>query len=140
MPDVVRDGETGYLMESDDTSEIGDDISRILDRDDLEKVRTCVRELVEVEYSLSAAVGRFCRILRSVHWRPNLAIEIEGKLECFGLVQEQRTIGKWLTHRGTVINYDRWYRDEYPDEINRGWVGESEYTRCQSLRYLLLSY
>lgn len=66
VPDVVRDGETGFLAASRDPAEIAAAVAGILDRDDLADVSARGRELVEEEYSFEAAVGRYRRILSAV--------------------------------------------------------------------------
>jgi glycosyltransferase involved in cell wall biosynthesis len=66
VPDLVREGETGFLMDSTDPDEIAADIEAILDRDDLETVSEEARSLVETEYSFEAAVRRWRGILEDV--------------------------------------------------------------------------
>lgn len=63
VPDVVRDGETGFLMESRDPGDVAHDIAGFLERDDLARVSDRGRELIEEEYSFEAAVARYRSIL-----------------------------------------------------------------------------
>ena len=63
VPDVVRPGETGFLMESRNPAAISSDIERILSRDDLERISANGRALIEREYSFDAAVDRYRDIL-----------------------------------------------------------------------------
>lgn len=63
VPDVVRDGETGFLMGETEATAIRDDISAILDRPDLADVSAEGRELIRDEYSFEAAVERYRSIL-----------------------------------------------------------------------------
>ena len=66
IPDVVRPGETGFLMQSRNPAEIHRDLEEILSRNDLQNVSTNCRTLAEQEYSHAAAVDRYRSILRSV--------------------------------------------------------------------------
>ena len=66
VPDVVRDGETGFLMQSVDPDAIAAGITEILDRPDPVTISDQGRDLVETEYSFEAAVQRYERILRTV--------------------------------------------------------------------------
>lgn len=61
--DVVREGETGFLMEQTDPESIVDDLKRILSNDDLNKIGANGRKMVESEYSFDAAVERYREIL-----------------------------------------------------------------------------
>lgn len=63
VPDVVRDGETGFLLDDVDPDAITRDIETILDRDDLVAISQGARELVTDEYSFEAAVDRYRGIL-----------------------------------------------------------------------------
>jgi len=63
VPDVVREGETGFLMDGTDAGEIRRDIGGILGRDDLAAVSANGRQLVEEEYSFEAATARYADIL-----------------------------------------------------------------------------
>lgn len=66
VPDVVRHGETGFLMRSRDPETIRRDVESILGRDDLRDVSANGRALAEREYSRAAAVERYRSILRDV--------------------------------------------------------------------------
>ena len=63
VPDVVREGETGFLMESREPSDIAMGIKVALARDDLGDVSHRGRSLIESEYSFEAAVERYRDIL-----------------------------------------------------------------------------
>mgnify|MGYP000076638727 CR=1 FL=1 len=67
VPDVVREGETGFLMDSTDPADIRRELLEILDRDDLATVSATGRELIESEYSFEAAQERYRTILQRVH-------------------------------------------------------------------------
>jgi len=66
VPDVVREGETGFLMEHREPDRIVADIEAILDRDDLTAVSQRARDLAVSEYSFEAAVERYTELLESV--------------------------------------------------------------------------
>lgn len=63
VPDVVRDCETGFLMDETNPEDIREDIVAILARDDLVELSTNGRELIEDDYSFKAAVARYKAIL-----------------------------------------------------------------------------
>jgi len=63
VPDVVREGETGFHMDSTDPGEIRRDVLDILDRDDLVAVSANGRRLIEDEYDFDAATARYRAIL-----------------------------------------------------------------------------
>jgi glycosyltransferase involved in cell wall biosynthesis len=66
IPDVVRDGETGFLMRETEADAIADGIEEILRRENLPTVSRNGRELVEATYSFEAAVDRYEAILSGV--------------------------------------------------------------------------
>jgi glycosyltransferase involved in cell wall biosynthesis len=66
IPDVVREGETGFLMTSTDPREIAERVQTILGRDDLEEISSTGRQLVEDEYSFEATVERYRMILNDI--------------------------------------------------------------------------
>lgn len=63
IPDVVREGETGFLMEERSPERIAADIERILDRDDLPEISQNCREFAVEHYSFDASVERFRTLL-----------------------------------------------------------------------------
>jgi glycosyltransferase involved in cell wall biosynthesis len=63
VPDVVREGETGFLMDDADGAAIAAEIEDILGRDDLSAVSRNGRQLIEEEYSFEGAVQRWRGIL-----------------------------------------------------------------------------
>jgi glycosyltransferase involved in cell wall biosynthesis len=69
IPDVVRENETGFLINDVDSDRMADEVEAILRRDDLEKISQNARELVEEQYSFEAAVRRYEEILRSIEDR-----------------------------------------------------------------------
>ncbi|WP_436924262.1 glycosyltransferase family 4 protein [Halosimplex amylolyticum] len=66
VPDVVRDGETGFLMESTEPDDIRRELLAILDREDLPAISENGRALIEDEYSFDAATRRYRDILQRV--------------------------------------------------------------------------
>ncbi|MFC7020997.1 MULTISPECIES: glycosyltransferase family 4 protein [Haloarcula] len=66
VPDVVRDGETGFHIDSRDPAALCAGIKAIFGRDDLSEVSANGRELIESEYSFEAACGRYREILAVV--------------------------------------------------------------------------
>ena len=66
LPDVVRDGETGFLTDAVEAERLTATITAILSRDDLGEISTAGRSLVESEYSFAAAVCRYDRILEDI--------------------------------------------------------------------------
>jgi len=66
VPDVVRDGETGFLMKSNRAMTIQSDIAEILRRGDLDEISAAGRKLICDEYSFEAAVDRYRTILDSL--------------------------------------------------------------------------
>jgi len=66
VPDVVRDGDTGFTIDSREPAALASGIERILDRDNLAAISENGRTLIEREYSFDAACERYRGILRSV--------------------------------------------------------------------------
>lgn len=66
VPDVVRDGETGFLLQTVDGSTIAREIESILAREDIKEISAGARALIEKEYSFEAAVARYKRILQAL--------------------------------------------------------------------------
>ncbi|WP_254274262.1 glycosyltransferase family 4 protein [Haloarcula marina] len=63
VPDVVRDGETGFHIPSREPTALADGIEEILARDDLANISENGRDLIEAEYSFEAACERYRQIL-----------------------------------------------------------------------------
>ena len=66
MPDVIKDGETGFIMEDNSPQCIAKNIIRALNHPNLNQIAKAARELVEREYTLEAAVERYRSILASL--------------------------------------------------------------------------
>jgi len=63
VPDVVRDGKTGFLIDSRESPDLQKTIVGILDREDMSKISETSRELIEREYSFEAACERYRKML-----------------------------------------------------------------------------
>jgi glycosyltransferase involved in cell wall biosynthesis len=63
VPDVVRAGETGFLLDSREPAVLRQTILDILERADLDNISENGRELIESEYSFEAACERYRSIL-----------------------------------------------------------------------------
>lgn len=66
IPDVVREGETGWLMTETDPERIAGRIGTVLDFEDLPAYSRRGRALIEREYSFDAATRRYRAILSAV--------------------------------------------------------------------------
>jgi glycosyltransferase involved in cell wall biosynthesis len=66
IPDLIIDGETGFLLRDNSPSEIAQTIVRVVDDPRLEIVAQRARALIEREYSLSAASRRYKTIIHAV--------------------------------------------------------------------------
>ncbi|KZX48311.1 glycosyltransferase family 4 protein [Haloarcula sp. K1] len=63
VPDVVREGETGFLLDSREPAALRQTILDILDRDDLDSISENGRDRIDTEYSFEAACERYRSIL-----------------------------------------------------------------------------
>lgn len=63
IPDVVRDGETGFLMKTRDPKELAEEVESILNRSDLQSISENGRELILAEFTFDAACDRYTDIL-----------------------------------------------------------------------------
>jgi glycosyltransferase involved in cell wall biosynthesis len=66
VPDVVRNGETGFLIDDVEGKQLAEGIERILARSDLIETSRKARTLVETTYSFNAAVSRWESILETI--------------------------------------------------------------------------
>jgi glycosyltransferase involved in cell wall biosynthesis len=66
VPDVIREGETGFLMCDIDEKTIATEVENILGEEQLDEVSRNTRELIEEEYSFAGAVERWQGILTAV--------------------------------------------------------------------------
>jgi glycosyltransferase involved in cell wall biosynthesis len=66
IPDIIKDGETGFLMENNSPECIAANVIRALEHPDLEGVAMRARALVEREFTFEKAVERWRKILEEV--------------------------------------------------------------------------
>lgn len=66
VPDVVKDGETGFLIKDREASTIAKQITSFLYREDLDSIGQNGRLMCESEFSFEAAVDRYRDILHSL--------------------------------------------------------------------------
>jgi len=66
MPDVIDDGETGFIMENNSPECIAKNVIRALNHPNLGQIAKAARELMEKEYTFEAAVERYRSILASL--------------------------------------------------------------------------
>jgi len=66
IPDVIKDGETGFLMENNSPECIATNVIRALEYPDLEGVAQRARALVEREFTYEKAVERWKEVLGGV--------------------------------------------------------------------------
>lgn len=66
VPDVVREGETGFRIESREPAALAEGIESIFARNDLGAISRRGRDTIEQEYSFDTACERYRSILRSV--------------------------------------------------------------------------
>ena len=63
ISDVIKDGETGFIMENNSPEHIARNVIRILEQPDLDKIVENARALVEQEFTYKAVVKRYKKIL-----------------------------------------------------------------------------
>jgi len=63
IPDIIKDGETGFIMEDNSPDCIAGNIIRALEHPSLEQIADKAHTLVEKEYTFEAAVERYQKIL-----------------------------------------------------------------------------
>ena len=66
IPDIIKEGETGFLMENNSPECIATNVIRALDHPDLEGIAQRARSLVEREFTFERAVERWREILEDV--------------------------------------------------------------------------
>ena len=64
IPDIIKDGETGFIMETNSPECIAKNVKRILNYPDLDIIIDNARKLMEKEYTYEAAVERYRMILK----------------------------------------------------------------------------
>ena len=66
IPEVIKDGETGFLLPDNSPQSIAQNVIRVLNYPNLAQIADNARLLIEREYSFQAAVERYRRILYGV--------------------------------------------------------------------------
>ena len=66
IPDVIKEGETGFIMENNLPECITENIERALNHPDIYKIIKNARKLVEKEFTYEAAVERYRKILENI--------------------------------------------------------------------------
>ena len=66
IPDMITDGETGFIMENNSPECIAENVMRALKHPDLERIVEDARALVEREFTYEAAVKRYRKILEGL--------------------------------------------------------------------------
>jgi len=66
IPDVIKDGETGFIMENNSPECIAENVMRALEHSDLERIVGDARALVGREFTYEVAVERYRKILEGI--------------------------------------------------------------------------
>ena len=66
IPDLVKDGKTGFLLESNDPACIARGVLRVLNYPDLDKIANNARNLIEIDYTYEANKNRFEKLLKDI--------------------------------------------------------------------------
>lgn len=66
IPDVIKDGETGFIMENNSPECIAENVIRALNYHDLDRIAKNARKLIEKEYTYEAAVERYRKALNNI--------------------------------------------------------------------------
>ncbi|MCL0090494.1 glycosyltransferase [Dehalococcoidia bacterium] len=66
IPDVIKDGETGFIMENNSPECIAENVIRALNHSNLEQITKNARALMEREFTYEKAVERYRQILDEV--------------------------------------------------------------------------
>jgi glycosyltransferase involved in cell wall biosynthesis len=66
IPDIIKDGETGFIMENNSPECIAENVIRALGHPNLERIMKNARVLVEREFTYEAAVEQYREILKEL--------------------------------------------------------------------------
>ena len=66
IPNIVKDGETGFIMENNSPECIAENMMRALEHPDLDEIVKNAREHIEREFTYEAAVERYRKILEGL--------------------------------------------------------------------------
>jgi glycosyltransferase involved in cell wall biosynthesis len=66
IPDVIKDGKTGFILENNSPECIARNVIRVLNYPDLDRIVKNAKKLIEKEYTYKSAVERYRKILENV--------------------------------------------------------------------------
>ena len=66
IPDVIKDSETGFIMDNNSPECIAKKVISVLEYPYLDRIVKNAKELVEMEYTYNAAVDRYRRVLKDL--------------------------------------------------------------------------
>lgn len=66
IPNMIRDGESGFIMENNETGRIAENVMRALEYPDPYKIIKNAKELVETEFTYEAAVEGYRKALQGI--------------------------------------------------------------------------
>lgn len=66
IPDIIKDSETGFLMDNNSSECISSNIQRVLNQNDLVSITNNAKKLVEKEFTFEVAVERFSQIFKEI--------------------------------------------------------------------------
>jgi len=66
VPDVIKDGETGFILEDNSPECIAENIIRVLNSPNLDKIVKNARKLIKEKYTYEAAVERYGNMLSKI--------------------------------------------------------------------------
>jgi len=66
IPDVIKDEETGFILEDNSPECIAENVIRALNHPDLDRIVKNARKLIEERYTYEAAVERYRKILENI--------------------------------------------------------------------------
>lgn len=69
IPDIIKDGETGFIMEINSPEGIAKDIIRALDHSDLEKIADNAKVVIEQEFTYDASSSRWNELINNISKR-----------------------------------------------------------------------
>jgi len=66
IPDVIKDGKTGFIIESNSPECIAENVMSALEHPNLDEIAMNARKLIEKEYTYEVAVERYRKILENI--------------------------------------------------------------------------
>ena len=64
IPDIIKDGETGFIMKDNSPVCIAENIIRVIEYQNLEKIAINAKKMVEIEFTLESTVKQWKRIFK----------------------------------------------------------------------------